>query len=397
MASSRTDCFLSGVGVRLCRVKAVIFQVIIGAIVVASLLNAGWTVVKAMGAGELQDFRVYHQAAQDLSQHLNPYHAASYAFIYPPSALSLLWPVSWLPVQWAEMVWTALSLFALALSLKLVANDLKPKPHWLWWVSGVVLSFWLFPVKFTFGMGQINLLVLVLIVVAWRQQIHQKSVWAGVWLGLAAALKLFPLLLLIPWMMERRWKSVLVAGVVFVLLHLPAVLLFSPSVLLDFYLTQLNGIPRIGNAVYYNQAFTGVMARLELPNQLSNWINTGLGIGFITTMLCLRRAESSPELSWLEFGLWMCGWLLVGGLAWQHHFVWVIPALLVLTQQYWRDKRWGSQVCLALVAALMGYNFKTPPTELTLWWLLGSHATWGNLGLMTLLIRERSRSLPSRD
>lgn len=363
-----------------------------------SLFYGLWTVGKAMGGGELQDFRVYYAALQDAWQKINPYQSTQYlfAFVYPPSALVLLWPITWFSIQTAETVWSLLSLAALVGTLAIITKNLQLKTQIYWWYFlSLAGMFWLFPVKFTFGMGQINLIVLLFMVAAWWADQKQKPVLAGILLGVAGALKLFPLIVMGTWLVQKKWLNVAITGLVFVALHLPAVLWFSPSILQEFYVTQLNGLPRIGNAVYYNQALTGVLARAEVPD---NWAQGILLIFqglFVVLMGWLSFHTQTIEKSWLLFSLWLSGWLLVGGLAWQHHFVWVIPGLLFLARYYWKQRKVNELGWLFFAATLIGYNFKTLPNPMFGWWLVGSHVFWGNVLLLGLLTKEILIGVPT--
>src|SRR5262249_28051757 len=63
--------------------------------------------------------------------------------------------------------------------------------------------------------GQINLVLLPLLVGTWAADRSGKPLWAGAFLGLATALKLFPGLLFVYYLLRRQWKVVLSGGLSF--------------------------------------------------------------------------------------------------------------------------------------------------------------------------------------
>ena len=60
--------------------------------------------------------------------------------------------------------------------------------------------------------GQLELLILTLALLGWRCAAAGRDGGAGSWLGLAAVLKLYPVLLLIPFAARRRTRLLAAAG-----------------------------------------------------------------------------------------------------------------------------------------------------------------------------------------
>jgi uncharacterized membrane protein len=77
------------------------------------------------------------------------------------------------------------------------------------------------PVWYLLVIGQLELLILALAMLAWRVAAAGRDGRAGLWLGIAAAIKLYPLLFLLPFvpssvaLFSRDWRSTYAtAGVV---------------------------------------------------------------------------------------------------------------------------------------------------------------------------------------
>ena len=111
------------------------------------------------------DFLVHYYSPQVLLAGGNPYTFGRLAFfpdVYPPATIMFFFPFILLPLPAAEKLWFVVSLICLFLSVYLIFKIAKKK-----FFSGLGLMvlafiFLSFPVKFNFGMGQINTLVLFL-------------------------------------------------------------------------------------------------------------------------------------------------------------------------------------------------------------------------------------------
>jgi alpha-1,2-mannosyltransferase len=58
-------------------------------------------------------------------------------------------------------------------------------------------------------LGQLNLLLLLLLTAVWLADRRGSWVWSGFWLGLAAAIKLFPGFMVLYWLVKRDWRPVI--------------------------------------------------------------------------------------------------------------------------------------------------------------------------------------------
>ena len=74
-----------------------------------------------------------------------------------------------------------------------------------------------------------NVLLLDLLTLAWAADRRGSPGWAGVWVGTAAALKLFPGFLVVSFVATRRRRAVATGAVTFAVLNLGALAVFRPG------------------------------------------------------------------------------------------------------------------------------------------------------------------------
>jgi alpha-1,2-mannosyltransferase len=211
------------------------------------------------------------------------------------------------------------------------------------------VGLWLEPVAMTLFFGQINLVLLALVVgdLALPDRIKGK----GIGIGLAAGIKLTPLIFIPYLLFTRRVRAAAVSA-----------LTFAVTVGLGFAL-----LPH-ASAVYWggkfirpvskpfhldNQSLNGVILRLTHagPGAHAYWLvaTVVVGIaGLATSILASRRGH---EL----LGLVACAatGLLASPIAWSHHYVYVIPALVLAA---YGPRRLGYRILgAALVVGLFGW------------------------------------------
>lgn len=135
-----------------------------------------------------------------------PYYA------HPPTALLALLPFAPLGFRAAALAWLCVSMVALgSLAFMLsgiVAPDRSPRVAL---AAFALLTLWP-PVLHDLAKGQWSILLATLVAAGWRALDRGQARAAGIWLGLAAALKATPLLLLAYlWLRRRRAAWAMVA------------------------------------------------------------------------------------------------------------------------------------------------------------------------------------------
>ena len=211
------------------------------------------------------------------------------------------------------------------------------------------VGLWLEPVAMTLFFGQINLVLLALVVADLALPDRFKG--KGIGIGLAAAIKLTPLIFIPYLLFTRRVKAAAVSA-----------LTFAVTIGLGFAL-----LPH-ASAVWWggrflqpeskpfhldNQSLNGVILRLTHagPDAHAYWLAAALVVGIAGLATSILASRRGHEL----LGLVACAatGLLVAPIAWSHHYVYVVPALVLAAYgpRRLRDRILG----FALVVGLFGW------------------------------------------
>jgi alpha-1,2-mannosyltransferase len=269
--------------------------------------------------------------------------ATGYPFTYPPFAAVLMIPLA-LTTEWlAASLWTGLSVGALGATVVLVRRSLgRPTPGWLT-VVVVAASLALEPVWQNLSFGQVNTLLMLAVVLDLLLPEHR---WSGVLVGLAAGVKLTPLVfVLLLLLVGRRTAAARAAGTFLGTVALG--LAVMPGASATYWSDRLLDADRVGPPdLAHNQSVYGAMTRLlGAPPPIPLWLllagTPALGILCLATVWW-RRGEAA-----LAVGLGAVAMLLASPVSWSHHWVWAVPVSLVL----WERSRWVAAAWTAVFVA----------------------------------------------
>ena len=241
-----------------------------------------------------------------------------YGFTYPPFAALCMLPMALVPRPVAVGVAFALNTAASAYILRRLVPGWPP-------VVVVCLFVMLEPVRDTFSFGQVNLLLLALVLTDLRP--HRLS---GVGIGLAAAVKLTPVLFIGSLLLARRWRAAATATGVAVAATAGAWLL-APGPSRRYWTGALWDTGRIGDAAYVsNQSLRGMVARLGDPGGGWLWPPLVLAVLAVWAYRSHRLDDQDGQDDQLTaFALTGAAACLVSPVTWVHHLVWLLPALVL--------------------------------------------------------------------
>jgi hypothetical protein len=187
---------------------------------------------------DLSDFRdTYYIAAQHALHGSSPYSNSSYLpyqmYIYPPPFAVLLAPIAELSIHHAQQLWYALSLAMIVAAATVVARLVRSVPVPLA-IGGTLLLFAGFaPLREGLRIGQAETVLLLLIgaglVLARQEGDSRRELAAGLCLGTAAVLKLYPAVILLYFAWTCRWRLIAGAGAAVVALMAVSVAVLGPS------------------------------------------------------------------------------------------------------------------------------------------------------------------------
>ncbi|MGW1679454.1 glycosyltransferase family 87 protein [Saccharopolyspora sp. NPDC002376] len=248
-------------------------------------------------------------------------------WVYPPFALIPLLPFALLPFVAGLAALYVVDMLAIGAALYLVTRHLWPavERRGAFAVAIAVLPWTLFlePVYASFGLGQINIALMGLVIV---DCLTPNPRWPrGLLIGIAAAIKLTPAAFLLFLLFRKEFRAAVTAVVTAAFGTLVGFALnYQASVEYWFGKGPAHGVS--GSAFHTNQSIMGGLARLELAPSVQNglWLLLSLACAAVVAY-AVRRTE--PALAVVANGLLA---LLVSPTSWSDHWVWCAPALLVM-------------------------------------------------------------------
>jgi alpha-1,2-mannosyltransferase len=201
----------------------------------------------------------------------------------------------------------------------------------LWALVLLGPSYLLDPVRLTFYFGQINLVLTALLLADLTTTIRlgRRTLPRGVLVGVAAAIKLVPLVFIPYLFVTRQVRSAWTALASFAVCSLAAVAL-DPSSSWQYWTKYATDASRVGNPYFVlNQSLQGSLDRFA-HREVSTAVIDGLGLIALVAGIALARwawRDSSPFLGILVAAT---TGLVVSPITWEHHLVWAVPVLLWL-------------------------------------------------------------------
>ncbi|HEU5001284.1 MAG TPA: glycosyltransferase 87 family protein [Actinomycetota bacterium] len=281
------------------------------------------------------------------------YHGLSYT--YTPFALLLSAAASVLSISVLRVLVTVASLLALlaivwaAWGMAGLARDQRRVGLTLG-VAGLAL--WLEPIVQNLRFGQINLLLVALVVLDLARA--DSSRWKGVGVGIAAAIKLVPAIFIVYLLLTGRWRAagravgVVVGGVVLGFVAFP-----GASAHYWFGRLFIDS-SRVGGVAYVsNQSLNGALVRLlgGVSPAVPWWIVLFLAVGAGGLALAVWAHRQGDEL--LAVVVVALTGLLVSPISWSHHWVWV-PVGLVAALEVAVIRPHRALAALGVVAVVLG-------------------------------------------
>jgi alpha-1,2-mannosyltransferase len=217
-------------------------------------------------------------------------------------------------------------------------------------VAGLV--FWTEPVQRALYLGQVELVLMALIV--WDLCQPDRRRWKGAATGVAAGIKLVPLLFIAYLLLTRRFRQAATAAAAFAVTVIAGfALLPRPSVQWwlhgDFLEAGRTGF--VGEMV--NQSLRGTLTRLagSVASGQPLWLAAALATGILGLAAAAVLHRDGHGFA----GLTVCGLtaLLISPISWDHHWVWVVPGLAVLIDAAARTRGWPRVAWLAAAAVVV--------------------------------------------
>jgi hypothetical protein len=321
-----------------------------------------------------------------------------YPYLYPPTLAILLTPLTRLQLWGASFVWhllsVGLSVVAALLGIRLCRAVVPPNTNLGrtdYFLPAVAVGLlFLLPFSMQFEWGQVNVLVMVLILLALLQSYERdRNLSAGALLACAALIKFTPVYLLLYFVCQKRWKVVVGFLVASVVLLVPMLLLpggrnawwqfveFLPSA--GYGKTIVGLDPPLGPASF---AIAGFWARLTTNLLLVAGLTYGSLITLVlgvVAMHCRVRGKASAKLLLLPHLVIM---VVAAPYAYLHHVTFIYPGVLLTAYALWRlpDGKGERTLVLLSISTLLASIFFP-----RLYSLVGLHYAFRSINLVGLV------------
>ena len=340
------------------------------------------------------------QAARDGALYA---HGSPFLFTYPPFAALVFATTAGTSIGWLKFAITVASVVALAAlcAQSLGAAGLRRRPETVFALTALAVLTW--PVAYTLYLGEIDLILAALIGADLLRR--RDGGWSqGIGVGLAAGIKLTPLIFVAYLLLTRRVRAAVTAAATFAATIVVGLVLL-PAQSRAFWLGGAFGNPsRVGNpANPSDQSLSGALARLagSLDGIRGWWLAAALLTGLAGIAVAAWAHRRGHRLA----GVVCCAvtGLLISPFSWTHHWVWAVPLLIGLVTTAWRrrSRTWGL-VAVVVAVAFSGFvplpGPGRPPSPVLL--LAGDLYVLCGLALLAgtalVLARESPVGRPSR-
>lgn len=269
-----------------------------------------------------------------------------------------------------EHIFLVLTMMALAGTVWLIARFWTP---WLYGVFGmgvVLIGLWYSqPFRYAMFLMQTHALFLFLTIAALILAERRWPLSAGFLLACAAAVKVTPGMLLIYWLLTRRWKAA-ASLVVWSVVLMGATYLAVGSQLMHEYFATLHRVSRVLLVAQNNQSFAAwVMARFYAPDEVFD-------ISILRLPASVRIGSMLLMLGCIAVGGWLDRWrdgprrvgeakrapigamialvamTVFAPIAWTHYFILLVAPVMVLAQESRNFRSWWMAAVIAVIVVL---------------------------------------------
>jgi len=295
----------------------------------------------------LNGFPVYENQSVSLRRYLGDGPKPGQLFVgvnaHPPSSILLGVPLAGMSYPDAFLAWNLISLLALGVSGAIITVSLgiRCDLQKLLCIYTLVLS--CAPLHSQMDEGQLNLVLLALIVGVWAADRGDRPELSGLLLGVATVIKLFPGFLFLYFVLRRRWRAVTAGVISVVALTLVSILALGFESYRDYVVVVMPTLSTWRSA-WGNLTLLGIWSKLFDPearvgfhrtiplffSPLVAWSGTlvcDLALIALLSRLVLRaRSRADRDLA---FALCLPIMVLISPVAWNHYLV-LLPLPIVV-------------------------------------------------------------------
>jgi alpha-1,2-mannosyltransferase len=316
------------------------------------------------------DFKVYYFASQLTKNGENPYKTSliqevltandqplwATRFLYPMTFALLFVPFTFFSLESATYIWLLFNALLIVFSFYLLDKIIKNKNHLIWLITSVAIFAFFNPLYYTLKLGQINIVILVLLMLAllfWLKKDEKKiyAYLAGVILGIVTLIKIFPIIIILYLLLKKQYKIVLIAFITILILTACSGLIVGFDKEMQYYFKKLpavfNWVPVAPISIpgFIRSAFSvdsTAEQLFSLPRKKIELCSTILtaSLALATFLYVWLLKNYSKQSKILEFSLLIVLTLLISGSVHRHYILWCLPILFYCFYYAWQNKHY---------------------------------------------------------
>lgn len=314
------------------------------------------------------DFKVYYFASSLTKGGGNPYQTSlikealtaagqplmATRFLYPMTFALFFIPFTFFSLESAAQIWLVVNICFLILSFYFLNIIIKNKNVLAWVAVSLVGVAFFNPIYYTLKIGQINIIILFLLlfVLFFLTKQKQKKIYSlfiGIALGLATLIKIFPIIILFYLLLKKRYKIVIIATVTIVLLTFASGLIVGFDQEIQYYFKKLPAvfswipvapisIPGFMRTVFSADSTAAQLFLLSRKkiDLLSDFLTGMLAVSTFLYVWLLKNKNKLAII--LEFSLMIILTLLISGSVHRHYIIWCLPIIFFCFYYAWQKK-----------------------------------------------------------
>jgi hypothetical protein len=288
-----------------------------------------------------------------------------------PFSTLFMWPLAALKPLAAKRIWIFLTL-ALLVPISWLLRMLTGLNY-----QRIALLFALsFPLYRNVEFGQFYVVLLLLIVAACWAALRGHDALAGVLIAMAAAAKIFPVVLFVFFLRRRRWRALGAGALVGAASIILSISTFGWNVHRT-YLEEILPWTLHGEAMppyVVNASISGILHILFLSEPQWNphpWHSSVLAFSILMpvlqmfllapAILLIRRDDSSPNLILLEWSALLTALLTISTIPASYNFVLMVVPVCVIAAILLEQRRYGWLAALLIAYFGVGFPMPNPP------------------------------------
>jgi alpha-1,2-mannosyltransferase len=334
---------------------------------IRTLLVAGWAAIFLLMARTvlfafhrpayrpIYDLSVYVGAVRGLAHGHSLYDFAmpsGVSFTYPPFAGLVLLPLGMLPIRVTHMIWITGILCAFVAAAWFVSRRFpQGRKQQLILMSGILALLVTEPGFSNIKWGQISFFLILLVLIDGLKCIPAR--YRGIATGVAAAIKLTPLIFIPYFWCTGDRRAAIRSGVTFIACTCFAVILL-PTDSQKYWLHKAIKSDGTGDlASYGNRSLMGMLQRAEIDRPVILWAAVSVAIAGLAYWRARKAAQNGEVITALA--IVGCAGLAISPISWEHHQAWLLLAIIAPISIHFRyNVMWGLLIIVATTISIRG-------------------------------------------